>query len=71
VLTVKPGFVRTRMTEGMKLPPALTADPTRVARDIYHAVEKRKNVLYTLWMWRWVMAVIQHIPEFIFKKLRL
>jgi decaprenylphospho-beta-D-erythro-pentofuranosid-2-ulose 2-reductase len=55
----------------MKLPPALTADPTRVARDIYHAVEKRKNVLYTLWMWRWVMAVIQHIPEFIFKKLRL
>ncbi len=71
VLTVKPGFVRTRMTEGMKLPPALTADPTRVARDIARAVEKRTNVLYTLWMWRWVMLVIQHIPEFLFKKLKL
>lgn len=71
VLTVKPGFVRTRMTEGMKLPPALTAEPTKVARDIRQAVEKRRNVLYTLWMWRWVMAIIQHIPEFIFKKLRL
>ncbi len=71
VLTVKPGFVRTRMTEGMKLPPALTAEPTKVARDIRLAVEKRRNVLYTLWMWRWVMVIIQHIPEFVFKKLRL
>jgi NAD(P)-dependent dehydrogenase (short-subunit alcohol dehydrogenase family) len=29
VVTVKPGFVRTRMTAGMKLPPLLTAEPTR------------------------------------------
>lgn len=71
VLTVKPGFVRTRMTEGMKLPPALTAEPAQVARDIYRAVERRTNVLYTLWMWRWVMLVIQHIPEFVFKKLKM
>ena len=71
VVTVKPGFCRTRMTEGMKLPPALTAEPAQVARDIFRAVERRSDVLYTLWMWRWVMLVIRHIPEFIFKKLRM
>lgn len=71
VLTVKPGFVRTRMTEGMRLPPALTAEPAKVAHDIVRAMEKRTDVLYTLWMWRWVMLIIRCIPEFVFKKLRM
>ena len=34
VITVKPGFVNTRMTEGMKLPARLTAEPAEVARAI-------------------------------------
>src|SRR4051794_12389565 len=33
VLTVKPGFVRTRMTAGLKLPPLLTAEPEEVGRE--------------------------------------
>ena len=32
-------------------------------------MEKRRNVLYTLWMWRWIMLLIRNIPEGIFKKL--
>ncbi len=71
VLTVNPGFVRTAMTEGLKLPPVLTARPEQVARDIYRAFEKKKDVLYTLWMWRWVMLIIRNIPERIFKKLSM
>ena len=67
VLTVKPGFVATKMTEGMDLPEKLTAQPEEVAEDIYNAQQKEKNVLYTKWMWRWVMLVIKMIPEWKFK----
>jgi short-subunit dehydrogenase len=69
VLTVKPGFVATQMTEGMDLPPALTASPENVAHDVFNAFQKRKNVIYTRWMWRWIMLIIRSIPEPIFKKL--
>lgn len=71
VLTVKPGFVRTKMTEGMELPEKLTADPVDVAADIYGAQQKGKDVLYTKWIWRYVMLIIKHIPEFMFKKMSI
>lgn len=71
VLTVKPGFVRTSMTAGMDLPNALTGEPEAVARDIIRGIEKEKNVLYTRWMWRYIMLIIRSIPEGIFKKLSL
>ena len=71
VLTVKPGFVATRMTEGMNLPPLLTAKPEMVARDIVRAQKKGNNAVYTRWFWRWIMLVIRSIPEFVFKKMPL
>ncbi len=71
VLTVKPGFVDTAMTEGLDLPEKLTAQPQTVADDIFKAVKKGRNVIYTKYIWRWVMLVIKSIPEFIFKKLSL
>lgn len=69
VLTVKPGFVATKMTEGMDLPEKLTAQPDEVASDIFQAQQKGKNVLYTKWIWRWVMMVIKMIPEWKFKRM--
>ncbi len=71
VMTVKPGFVYTKMTEGMDLPDKLTAKPENVAKDIFNAQKKGKNILYTKWIWRYVMLIIQHIPEFIFKKMSI
>jgi short-subunit dehydrogenase len=71
VMTVKPGFCRTKMTENLELPAALTASPEQVAAAVYKGVEKKKNVLYTLWMWRWIMCIIRHIPEFVFKKMSM
>lgn len=70
VLTVIPGFVRTKMTAGLPLPGKLCATPEQVARDIKKASDKGSNVIYSLWFWRFIMAIIIHIPEFIFKKLR-
>lgn len=71
VMTVKPGFVATAMTEGMDLPEKLTAQPEEVASDIYKAQQNNINVLYTKWMWKYVMLIIKHIPEFIFKKMSI
>jgi len=71
VLTVLPGFVRTKMTEHLELPGLLTAQPDQVARSVEHAVRKRKNILYVKWMWRWIMLIIKWIPEPIFKRLKM
>ncbi len=71
IITVKPGFVRTTMTANMKLPGLLTANPEDAAKDILKAIQKKKNIIYTKWFWRYIMLVIQHIPEPIFKKLSL
>jgi decaprenylphospho-beta-D-erythro-pentofuranosid-2-ulose 2-reductase len=72
VVTVKPGFVRTRMTAGMKLPPLLTAEPDEVGRAIFAAAEeKRREVIYVRPIWRVVMTAIAVIPERLFKRLRL
>ena len=67
VLTVKPGFVETKMTEGMNLPEKLTAQPEEVAKDVYKAQQNRKNVIYTKWKWYWLMLIIKMIPEWKFK----
>lgn len=69
VLTVKPGFVNTQMTKGMDLPKKLTAQPNEVAKQIYQAQQKRKNVIYIKGIWKWIMLIIKHIPEFQFKKM--
>ena len=71
VLTVKPGFVATKMTEGLDLPKKLTAKPEEVAQDIFKAQQKGKNVLYTKWFWRWIMLIIKNVPEFQFKKMSI
>ncbi len=67
VLTVKPGFVATKMTAELDLPEKLTAQPEEVAQDIFKAQQSGKNVLYTKWIWKWVMMVIKMIPEWKFK----
>ena len=71
VLTVKPGFVATKMTEDMDLPEKLTAQPEEVARDIFNAQQKGRNILYTKWIWRWVMLIIKMIPEWKFKEMSI
>lgn len=72
VLTVKPGFVRTRMTEGMKLPPLLTASADEVGRAIFKAAENgTSDVIYVRPVWRGVMTIIRAMPERLFKRLKL
>ena len=71
VVTVKPGYVRTRMTEGMDLPALLTARPEEVADAIVQAVRKHRDVIYVRPLWRWIMLIVRAIPERTFKRLSL
>ena len=71
VMTVKPGFVYTRMTEKMPLPKLLTSTPAELADVVYKGYVKKKNVVYVKWFWRYIMLIIKNIPEFQFKKMKL
>lgn len=70
VLTVKPGFIDTRMTYG-SVKPGMAADPAAVARAIIRGVRKKKSVVYVPKIWRFIMFAIRNIPESIFKRLEL
>jgi short-subunit dehydrogenase len=70
VVTVKPGFVRTKMTEGMKLIGPLTVEPGVVGDAILEAVQRQRDVVYVSGKWRLVMGIIKALPEPVFKKLR-
>lgn len=71
VVTILPGFVATGMTEGLDLPPRLTAQPDEVARAIEQAVTKRRNIIYVRPVWRLIMGIICSIPEHVFKRMKL
>ena len=71
VTTVLPGFVRTKMTEGLDLPGLLTAQPEQAARDIYAGWQKKRSIVYTRWFWRYIMMIIRYLPEKIFLRTKL
>jgi short-subunit dehydrogenase len=68
VMTVKPGFVDTKMTWG-QVP--FAAAPESAAKDIVRGIAKRKNVLYVPFFWRYIMLLIRYIPEWQFKKMKM
>ncbi|MFV1997745.1 MAG: SDR family oxidoreductase [Acidiferrobacterales bacterium] len=70
VMTVKPGFVDTAMTYGNK-GMFLVASPQSIGDHVVAALEKKRNVVYLPWFWRYIMLIIRHIPEALFKRLKL
>jgi short-subunit dehydrogenase len=71
VVTVKPGFVDTPMTRDLEKGGPLWAMPEKIAEDMDKTIGKGGTVLYTPWFWRYIMLVIKHVPDFIFKKMSL
>ena len=71
VMTVKPGFMDTKMTSGLPLNPKLTATPQQAANYIYKGYKNKKDEIYILPIWWLIMLIIRNIPEFIFKKMKL
>lgn len=70
VLTVKLGFVDTRMTFGMEtnIP---VASPEKVARAVVKASDRGEDVMFYPRFWAGIMGVIRSIPESIFKRMSL
>lgn len=65
---VKPGFVKTGMTAGLK-PPPFAGEPAQVANIIVRAIDRGTPLVYAPGMWRWVMLVISSLPRFVMRKI--
>jgi len=71
VVDIRPGFVDTPMTAAFEKKGFLWAKPEAIAKGIIKAIDKRKDIVYLPFFWRWIMLIIRCIPERIFKKLGL
>lgn len=72
VLTIRPGFVATKMTADLDLPKKLTATPEQVAATIVkNTLKGNRNIVYTKPVWRPISWIIRNIPESIFKRKQL
>lgn len=67
VITVKPGFVRTSMTEGLPVPP-FAGEPDAVAARVLAAIDRGRAVVYAPFAWAPVMAVIRRLPRFVMRR---
>lgn len=71
VITVIPGFVNTKMTSHLTLPERLTTTPEKLAIRTFNAYKSKRSIIYSSFSWWLISLIIKHIPEFIFKRLRL
>jgi decaprenylphospho-beta-D-erythro-pentofuranosid-2-ulose 2-reductase len=70
VLVVRPGFVRTRMTRGLPVPP-LATDPQTVARLTVRGLDRGVQTVWAPAALRWVMLVLRLLPRPLFRRLPL
>jgi NAD(P)-dependent dehydrogenase (short-subunit alcohol dehydrogenase family) len=68
VICVKPGFVKTGMTAGLKTPP-FAGEPEAVARRVLGALDRGTPVVYVPGIWRWVMLVIRWLPRAVMRRI--
>jgi len=69
VVCVKPGFVKTGMTAGLK-PPPFAGDPDTVAKQVLKAIDAKSPMIYAPGIWRWVMLIIKLLPRFVMRKIK-
>jgi short-subunit dehydrogenase len=67
VLTVKAGFVKTDMLKAAQKP-MFPISAEGAAEDIYRAIRRRKQQIYTPWFWSWAMLIVRNIPSVLFRR---
>ena len=65
---VKPGFVKTGMTSGLK-PPPFAGEPEQVAKIVVRAIDRGTPLVYAPGIWRFVMLAIRHLPRFVMRRI--
>ncbi|MEU8765176.1 decaprenylphospho-beta-D-erythro-pentofuranosid-2-ulose 2-reductase [Streptomyces sp. NPDC048659] len=68
VMVVRPGFVRTRMTEGLPQAPLATT-PEAVATAIELGLRRRSETVWVPGGLRVVMSALRHVPRGVFRRL--
>lgn len=72
IMIIKPGFVITPMTAGMRRSGPLWTDARRVARIVVRAIDRRRGpIVYVPGFWRWIMLIIRLVPTPIFHRTKL
>ena len=66
-LCVKPGFIKTGMTAGLK-PAPFAGEPEAVAKHVLNAIDRGKPQIYTPLPWWFVMKVIRNLPRFVMRR---
>lgn len=67
-ILVKPGFVKTGMTAGLR-PPPFAGESRAVAERVLRAIDRGESVVYAPAIWRWVMLVIRLLPRTIMRRI--
>ena len=70
VMIVRPGFVHTKMTAGLK-PAPLAATPDSVAAAILDGLATGRTIVWVPRTLRPVMSVLRHLPRPVFRRLAL
>lgn len=68
VVCVKPGFVKTGMTAGLK-PPPFAGEPDDVARRVLRAIDRGDPEVYAPFAWGPIMTVIRALPRFVMRRI--
>jgi decaprenylphospho-beta-D-erythro-pentofuranosid-2-ulose 2-reductase len=68
VVCVKPGFVKTGMTAGLR-PPPFAGEPEAVAIAVMRAIDRGRPVVYAPGIWRYIMMVIRALPRFVMRRI--
>jgi decaprenylphospho-beta-D-erythro-pentofuranosid-2-ulose 2-reductase len=68
VTIVRPGFVHTKMTEGLKAAP-LAATPEQVADATVKAIARGTEIVWVPSALRFVMMALRHMPRVVFRRL--
>ena len=69
VLVVRPGFVHTRMTQGLA-PAPLASTPVLVARAVREGLDSGSQTIWVPGTLRWLMLVMRNLPRPLFRRMR-
>jgi len=69
IMTVLPGFIQNDIKNDQNLNNFLAIKPSSLAKKIYSAHQKKKEVIYSSNLWRIIMFFIRILPNKIFNKI--
>ncbi len=70
IMTVLPGYIRSSKDNTNRIERILQIEPSDLARKIFIAHKKRKEIVYSNYLWRLIMLIIQILPNNIFNKIK-